>query len=79
MRILVVDDDAAVRDSIRAVLLQTPIIAISGGAEPGADYLKMTQSFGASAILAKPFDPTVLLDLVNRLLSARDAGAAAPQ
>jgi CheY-like chemotaxis protein len=129
MRILVVDDDAAVRDSIamlldgvgfqvdqadhgasgmrllranepdlvitdilmphkegietireiRAVLPQTPIIAISGDAEPGADYLKMAQSFGASAILAKPFDPTVLLELVNRLLSARDAGAAAPQ
>jgi CheY-like chemotaxis protein len=126
MRILVVDDDAAVRDSIamllegvgfqvdqadhgasgmrllranqpdliitdilmpqkegietireiRAVLPQTPIIAISGGAEPGADYLKMAQSFGASAILAKPFDPTVLLELVNRLLSAR---GAAPQ
>ena len=129
MRILVVDDDAAVRDSIamvldgagfqvdqadhgasgmrllranapdlvitdilmphkegietireiRAVLPQTPIIAISGSAEPRADYLKMAQSFGASAILAKPFDPTVLLELVNRLLSARDASAAAPQ
>jgi DNA-binding response OmpR family regulator len=127
MRILVVDDDAAVRDSIamvldgagfqvdqadhgasgmrllraneadlvitdilmphkegietireiRAVLPQTPIIAISGSAEPRADYLKMAQSFGASAILAKPFDPVVLLELVNRLLSARDAGAAA--
>jgi DNA-binding response OmpR family regulator len=129
MRILVVDDDAAVRDSIamvldgagfqvdqadhgasgmrllranapdlvitdilmphkegietireiRAVLPQTPIIAISGSAEPRADYLKMAQSFGASAILAKPFDPAVLLELVNRLLSARDASAAAPQ
>ena len=129
MRILVVDDDAAVRDSIamvldgvgfqvdqadhgacgmrllranapdlvitdilmphkegietireiRGVLPQTPIIAISGSAEPRADYLKMAQSFGASAILAKPFDPAVLLELVNRLLSARDASAAAPQ
>jgi DNA-binding response OmpR family regulator len=39
----------------------------------------MAQSFGASAILAKPFDPAVLLELVNRLLSARDASAAAPQ
>jgi hypothetical protein len=39
----------------------------------------MAQRFGTSTILAKPFDPTVLLDLVNRLLSARDAGAAAPQ
>ena len=64
---------------IRAVLPGTPIIAISGNAEPRADYLKMAQTFGASAILAKPFDPTVLLELVNRLLSARDAGAVAPQ
>ena len=129
MRILVVDDDAAVRDSIamvldgmgfqvdqadqgasglrllranepdlvitdilmpqkegiemireiRGVLPQTPIIAISGGADPGADYLKMAQSFGASAILAKPFDPTVLLDLVNRLLSAREASRVVPK
>jgi DNA-binding response OmpR family regulator len=129
MRILVVDDDAAVRDSIamvldgmgfqvdqadqgasglrllranepdlvitdilmpqkqgiemireiRAVLPQTPIIAISGGAEPETDYLGMAQSFGASAILAKPFDPTVLLELVNRLLSAREASRVVPK
>ncbi|HXP77172.1 MAG TPA: response regulator [Stellaceae bacterium] len=64
---------------IRTMLPQTPIVAISGSAEPRADYLKMAQTFGASAVLAKPFDPMVLLDLVNRLLSTRDAGAAAPQ
>ena len=64
---------------IRALLPKTPIVAISGSAEPRADYLKMAQSFGASAVLAKPFDPMVLLNLVNRLLSTRDAGAAAPQ
>lgn len=64
---------------IRALLPKTPIVAISGSAEPRADYLKMAQTFGASAVLAKPFDPMVLLNLVNRLLSTRDAGAAAPQ
>lgn len=64
---------------IRALLPKTPIVAISGSAEPRADYLKMAQAFGASAVLAKPFDPMVLLNLVNRLLSTRDAGAAAPQ
>ncbi len=129
MRILLVDDDAAVRDSIamvlasagfevdqaeqgvtgmrllrahepdlvitdilmpekegietireiRSVLPRTPIIAISGSAEPRVDYLKMAQSFGANAVLSKPFDPAVLLDLVNRLLTGRDAGATAQQ
>src|SRR5262249_18489775 len=59
---------------IRSVLSQTPIIAMSGSAEPRADYLRMAQTFGASAVLAKPFDPAVLLELVNRLLSTRDAG-----
>jgi DNA-binding response OmpR family regulator len=64
---------------IRSVLPETPIIAISGSAEPLADYLKMAQTFGATAILAKPFNPTVLLELVNNLLSARGASAGAPR
>jgi CheY-like chemotaxis protein len=64
---------------IRSVLPETPIIAISGSVEPLADYLKMARTFGATAILAKPFDPAVLLDLVNRLLSARGATADVPQ
>jgi len=64
---------------IRSVLPETQIIAISGSVEPLADYLKMARTFGATAILAKPFDPAVLLELVNRLLSARGATANAPQ
>jgi len=64
---------------IRSVLPHTPIIAISGGSDTGADYLKMAQAFGATAVMAKPFDPTAMLKLVNRLLSARDASAAAQQ
>jgi len=64
---------------IRSVLPETPIIAISGSAEPRADYLKMAQTFGATAILAKPFDPAVLVDLVNRLLSARGSTTDVPQ
>jgi DNA-binding response OmpR family regulator len=129
MRILVVDDDPAVRDSIalvlagagfqvdqaehgvmgmrllraqkpdlvitdilmpqkegieiireiRTVMPQTPIIAISGSAGGPADYLRMAQTFGATAILPKPFDPGVLLGLVNRLLARRDASAIMPQ
>ena len=53
---------------IRSVLPRIPIIAISGSAEPRADYLKMAQTFGATGILAKPFDLALLLEIVNRLL-----------
>ena len=62
---------------IRLVLPNTPIIAISGSAESGANYLKMAQSLGATAIMAKPFDPEAMLKLVSDLL---DCGAdTAPQ
>jgi len=64
---------------IRLVSPMTPIIAISGGTDSGADYLKMAQSFGATAVMSKPFDPTAMLKLVHRLLAARDASAAAQQ
>ncbi len=64
---------------IRSVLPHTPIIAISGGTDGGADYLKMAQTFGASAVMAKPFDPLAMLKLVNRLLLGSGASAAAPQ
>jgi DNA-binding response OmpR family regulator len=63
---------------IRAVLPHTPIIAISGGTDTGADYLKMAQTFGATEVLAKPFDPMVMLELVHRLLMDSGARAAAP-
>lgn len=63
---------------IRAVLPHTPIIAISGGTDMGADYLKMAQTFGATEVLAKPFDPMVMLELVHRLLMDSGARAAAP-
>jgi|SRR5579872_2450207 len=64
---------------IREVLPHTPIIAISGGTDGGADYLKMAESFGATAVMAKPFDPTVMLKLVHRLIYGRDVSATAPR
>jgi DNA-binding response OmpR family regulator len=54
---------------IRSVLPDTPIIAISGGTDIGADYLKIAQNFGATAVLPKPFDPAAMLELVDRLLA----------
>jgi DNA-binding response OmpR family regulator len=61
---------------IRSVLPHTPIIAISGGTDGGADYLKMAQTFGATDVMAKPFDPTVMLKLVHHLIYGHDAGVA---
>jgi CheY-like chemotaxis protein len=61
---------------IRSMLPNTPIIAISGSVETGANYLKMAQSIGASAIMAKPFDPRAMLTLVHRLLSSGAAAAS---
>jgi DNA-binding response OmpR family regulator len=62
---------------IRLILPNTPIIAISGVADAGANYLKMAQSLGATTIMAKPFDPRAMLKLVSELLGC--GASAAPQ
>lgn len=53
---------------IRLVLPNAPIIAISGSADTGVNFLKMAESLGATATLAKPFEAKEMLELVNRLL-----------
>ena len=50
-----------------------PIIAMSGFTFEEHDYLGIAEKFGAVASLKKPFRPAELIDLVNRLLIARDA------
>jgi CheY-like chemotaxis protein len=52
---------------IRQASPDMPIIAISGGGSNQVDYLKFAQKFGANAVLAKPFDPAELLQIVARL------------
>jgi len=45
-----------------------PIIAISGGGtDYGDDYLNVCKDLGAAEILKKPFEPDVLLKIVQRL------------
>jgi CheY-like chemotaxis protein len=55
---------------IRACGPATRIIAISGGGTgAGQLYLNMAEELGADAALAKPFRPSELLSLVDRLLN----------
>jgi DNA-binding response OmpR family regulator len=54
---------------IREIQPDMPIIAISGGGSSEVDYLKFAQRFGANAVLAKPFDPAELLEIVAELLT----------
>jgi CheY-like chemotaxis protein len=60
---------ATIRE-IRALSPATPIIAMSGGsANIGLEYLDAAAKLGASSILAKPFRPADLAELVKRLLA----------
>jgi len=55
---------------IRALSPDTPIIAMSGGgANIGLEYLDAARKLGASSILAKPFRPVDLAELVKRMLA----------
>ncbi len=50
---------------------ELPILAISGGGSGDpADYLGIARVFGATAVLAKPFRPAELVELVAKLLAA---------
>lgn len=54
---------------IRHLLPDMKIIAISGGARLGnMDYLSMALKLGASEALAKPFDPSELIEAISRCL-----------
>lgn len=51
--------------ALRAMWPEGPIIAVSGGGRiQSADFLKMARALGASAVLAKPFEPQ---DLLSRI------------
>src|SRR5947209_8774332 len=53
---------------------EMPILAMSGGSSlDQADYLEVAQTFGASSILAKPFRPAELVEMVSQLLEQAKA------
>ena len=54
---------------------ELPIVAISGGGPPAQDYLHFARRLGANEILAKPFEPEQLIEVLNRQLPA---GGSAP-
>jgi CheY-like chemotaxis protein len=57
-------------DELRSLDPGVRIIAMSGGGDTGAgEDLDSALQRGASAVLAKPFGRTALLDLVRRLLA----------
>lgn len=55
---------------LRASDPDLPILAIGGGRARAADFLSLATSFGATATLAKPCAPEVLVEAVRRCLAA---------
>jgi CheY-like chemotaxis protein len=54
---------------IREVEPELPIIVVSGGGFASADFvLEDASALGADAILSKPFERSVVLDTVRRIL-----------
>lgn len=65
------------RDGLEALMClrretpDLPVIVISGGGRQfNLNYLSMVKGLGATETLAKPFDPEILLVIVDQLLSS---------
>lgn len=55
---------------------QLPVIAISGGVSNSPLYLEIAARIGARRILAKPFLPQELLQIINQVLAETAANRA---
>jgi CheY-like chemotaxis protein len=56
--------------AVRKIHPSTPVIAISGGGRTGnADFLRVAKTFGAAAIMQKPFEMDALLNIVQTSLA----------
>jgi DNA-binding response OmpR family regulator len=64
--------------AIRKECPRAKIIAISGGGRMGnLDLLKVARELGADDVIAKPFDPEMLLNRIARLASTIEGLASA--
>ena len=63
-------DGLEILRKVRQLRPELPVLVISGGGsfEP-AGYLSVAQSFGATAVLPKPFRPAELVELVAKLVA----------
>ena len=60
-----------IREIRRSSSPGTKIIAMSGSTEQGGKlYLGAARKLGADAVLAKPFQPSELIEVVNQLLAS---------
>ncbi|MBI3709586.1 MAG: response regulator [Proteobacteria bacterium] len=56
--------------AVRKIYPSTPVIAISGGGRTGnVDFLRVAKTFGAAAIMQKPFEMDALLNTVQTSLA----------
>lgn len=62
---------------IKRCLIDTPVIAISGGGVRNKDYLRWAKELGAALVLQKPFRMSVLL-MMARFLMEKAADQARP-
>jgi CheY-like chemotaxis protein len=56
---------------IRKIMPQTKVLVVSGSASAAdvqVNYLSMAEKLGADAVLAKPFLPNELTEIVNKLI-----------
>lgn len=64
---------------LRQITQSLPILAISGTGKTGrADLLELARSMGATEVLAKPFQPAVLVARVGAMLAGRAEVSSRP-
>ena len=65
-------DGLEVLGHVRKKFPKIPVIVMSGGGRmPHGEYLRMAKTFGARAVLEKPFENEMLLKMIKDLLAEK--------